>query len=204
MTSRRAARGDLLKGIAGAVEAGVDWVQIREREMPGAALLAHAEAIATVAREAAARRGGRVTLIVNRFADVAIALGADGIQLGHDAVAPSVARRLLGVEARIGISAHEPDEIRDAHPEVSHAQLAPVFRPLSKAASRPPLGIEALRAAAGHRVPVLAQGGITPENARALVRAGAAGVAVTGAILGAPDPADAARKLRDALDRDSD
>ena len=78
--------------------------------------------------------------------------------------------------------------------------LAPIHRPLSKASSRPPLGIAALSDAAGRGLPVLAQGGLDAGNARAALDAGAAGIAVTGAILQAQDPAAAVRSLREALD----
>lgn len=196
---RNAVRGDLLRCVAAAVGAGVDSVQIRERELEAAALLEFAESIASAARRAAAASGRRVEIILNRRLDIALALDADGVQLGFDAVEPGVARRLLGARARIGISAHHPDEIQNAAPEVDYAQLAPIFRPISKHRSGPYLGVAAVTAAARGRVAVIAQGGITPANATALVAAGAAGIAVTGAILEAPDPAAATRALRAAL-----
>ncbi len=152
VVDRFAVRGDLTRCVAAAVGAGVDWVQIRERDLEGAALLAHAEEIDRAARQAAAQRGGCVEIFVNRRIDIALALGANGVQLGFDAVDPQTARRLLGTDAqfesnvkisesnlktseskvKIGISAHHPDEIRAAPPEVDCAQLAPIFQPLSK------------------------------------------------------------------------
>jgi thiamine-phosphate pyrophosphorylase len=229
VVDRSAVRGDLANCVAAAVGAGVDWVQIRERNLEGAALLAHAEEIGRAARRAAARRGGRVEIFVNRRIDIALALGADGVQLGFDAVDPPTARRLLGTDAEfaandraetndraaangntgskskieanviIGISAHHPDEIRAAPPEVDYAQLAPIFQPLSKPHAGPYLGVRAVAEAARYGIPVIAQGGITPANATAIAAAGAAGIAVTGAILSAPDPASATRALRAAL-----
>jgi len=241
VVDRTAARGDLLRCVEAAVGAGVDWVQVRDRELGGADLLAHAEAIRGVAHSAAARRGGRVRIFVNRRLDVALALGADGVQLGFDAVDPKTARRLLelgctsgparvadsagevsaragvaagatesaseasgrgktATRAWIGISAHHPDEIRAAPPEADFAQLAPISRPLSKPSARPTLGVRAVEEAARYAVPVIAQGGITARNASEIAAAGAAGIAVTGAILGAPDPARATLALRAALD----
>ena len=229
VVDRTAARGDLLQCVAAAVGAGVDWVQIRDRELGGAALLAHAEEISSVARHAAAKRGGRVLIFVNRRIDIALALGADGVQLGFDAVDPTTARRLLetngafrfageirsmgktrtsnkaGIDGRIaigtqiGISAHHPDEIRLAPPEVDCAQLAPIWQPLSKPSARPCLGVRAVAEAARYAIPVIAQGGITATNATEIAAAGAAGIAVTGAILAALDPARATRELRAAL-----
>jgi thiamine-phosphate diphosphorylase len=211
VVDRSALRGDLAKWVAAAVAAGVDWVQIRERDLEGAALLAHAEEIDRAARQAAAQRGGRVEIFVNRRIDIALAIGADGVQLGFDAVDPRTARRLLGSGApigsdaragskvRIGISTHHPDEIRTAPPEVDCAQLAPIAQPLSKPSAGPYLGVQAVAEAARYGIPVIAQGGITAANATAIAAAGAAGIAVTGAILSAADPASATRALRAAL-----
>ncbi|MBW2541954.1 MAG: thiamine phosphate synthase, partial [Deltaproteobacteria bacterium] len=186
VVDRAAVRGELANCIAAAVAAGVDWVQIRERELQGCALLAHAEEIAAAAREAAARRGARVKIFVNRRIDIALALAADGVQLGFDAVDPATARRLLPAGAAIGISTHHPDEVRAAPPGVDYAQLAPIGQPLSKPHAGPYLGVRAVAEAADCGIPVIAQGGISAANAAAIVAAGAAGIAVTGAILSAP------------------
>jgi thiamine-phosphate pyrophosphorylase len=201
VVDRRSARGALAAAVAAAVESGVDWVQVRDRELAGAGLLALTESLARAARAAARRRRGEVRVLVNRRVDVALAAGADGVHLGFDGLAPQEARLLLGEAALVGLSAHAPEEVAKAGPAASYAQLAPVFPPLSKPGIRPPLGLEALRRAAAGGLPVLAQGGIDAGNAGAARAAGAAGVAVTGAILLAPDPGAAAGALRLALDR---
>jgi thiamine-phosphate pyrophosphorylase len=198
VVDRGAARAPLAPAVFAAVRAGVDWVQIRDRELAGAALLAHAEALAEAARAGARERGGRVRVLVNRRLDVALAIGADGVQLGFDAMGAAEARRLLGPEALVGVSCHSAAEVRAAR-DANYAQLAPIFAPLSKREARPPLGLAELARAAGG-APVLAQGGIDPAGAEAAAAVGAAGVAVTGAILLAPDPARAAAALRRALD----
>ncbi len=199
MTDRASARGDLALAVAAAVSGGVDWVQVRERDLEAAELLALAERVAEAARAAAGAAGRELRILVNRRTDVALALGADGVHLGFDAVGPAAARRLLGPEALIGVSCHTPAEVR-ALSDASYAQLAPIFPPLSKPAERPALGLAALGRAAGP-LPVLAQGGIEAGNAAEAVAAGAAGAAVTGAILGSDDPGAAAAALREALDR---
>jgi thiamine-phosphate pyrophosphorylase len=196
----RAAKRELASAVAAAVAGGVDWVQVRDRELEALELLALAESLARAAREAARRRGSLVRVLVNRRADVALAAGADGVHLGFDGLPAQEARRLLGEAAWIGISAHAPEEVGRALPAASYAQLAPIFAPLSKPSSRPPLGVGALRRAAGAGIPVLAQGGIDAGNAGSALAAGAAGVAVTGAILLADDPGAAAAALRAALD----
>ncbi|MEN8158857.1 MAG: thiamine phosphate synthase [Myxococcota bacterium] len=195
VTDRRAARGPLGDAVAAAVAAGVDWVQVREKDLDGAALLALTRGLADAARAA----DEAVRILVNRRVDVVLAAGADGVHLGFDAMPPEVARRLLGAEALIGTATHAADEAAAAA-DLSYAHLAPVFTPLSKPAQRPALGLDALSEAARRGPPLLAQGGIDASNAGACVAAGAAGVAVTGAILGAPDPGAAAAALRGALD----
>jgi thiamine-phosphate diphosphorylase len=188
--------------VARAVGAGVDWVQIRERGLETAALLEMADRVARAARGAAEGAARPVRVLVNRRADVALAIGADGVHLGYDAMDPETARRVLGSRALVGLSVHAPEEIPEAG-GASYVHLAPIFAPLSKAASRPPLGLGAVSAAAARGVAVLAQGGIDPAAAAAVVESGAAGVAVTGAILMAEDPGAAAAALRAALDRAS-
>jgi thiamine-phosphate pyrophosphorylase len=197
VTDRRASRRPLVEAVAAAVSGGVDWVQIREKDLEGDALLALADAVAAAARRAAPA----VRVVVNRRSDVALAAALDGVHLGFDAVPPALARRLVGAGRLVGLSTHGPDELAAAaDPALSYLQLAPIFAPLSKPASRAPLGTAALRAARASAFPVLAQGGIRAANAGACVGAGAAGVAVTGAILAAADPAEAAGALRFALD----
>src|SRR4029453_17763420 len=156
-------------------------------------------------RRGAQARGGGVRVVVNRRVDVALAAGADGAHLGFDAMDADTARRLLDPGAWIGVSAHSAEEVLALDPAcVSYAHLAPIFDPLSKAAERPALGLDALRAAATGAVPVLAQGGISAGNAAECLRAGAAGVAVTGAILLAGAVAAATKALREALDAGRD
>lgn len=186
--------------MAAAVRGGVDRVQIRDRQLEGSALLAHTDALLAAARTAATRAGRTVETVVNRRLDVALASGADGVHLGFDALPAAEARGLLGDAALVGISAHDPAEVDAAAAEASYAHLAPIYPPLSKTGTRAPLGLAALEACAGARLPVVAQGGIDADNAAAACRAGAAGVAVTGAILSAPDPERAAAALRSALD----
>ena len=223
MTDRAVSRRPLEEAVAEAVAAGVDWVQVRERGLDAAALLALVRRIVCAAREAAAARAParRVRVVVNRRVDVALALGLvagaspedrpadpppsddglDGVHLGFDAMSVPDARRLLGPHAFIGVSTHAAAELAEAAGSgASYLQLAPIFAPRSKPASRPALGVDALRSATGLGLPVLAQGGIEAGNACRAIEAGAAGVAVTGAILLEAEPGAAAAALRAALD----
>jgi thiamine-phosphate diphosphorylase len=197
VTDRRSSRAPLPEAVAAAVAAGVDWVQIREKDLAGAALLALCEEVAAAAR--AAKTAVRV--LVNRRCDVALAAALDGVHLGFDGAPPGAARRLLGAGRLLGASTHRPGELDAAAREpLSYAQLAPIFPPLSKAPAGPALGLAALRDAARAELPLLAQGGVDASNAAACIQAGAAGVCVTGAILSAAEPGAAAAALRRALD----
>ena len=176
------------------MRAGVDRVQLRDRSLEGVAWLAWARELQQAAEGA--------ELIVNRRIDVALAIGAAGVHLGFDALAPEDARALLPPGAPVGVSCHAAEEVeRAARAGATYAHLAPIWDPLSKPAERPALGAGALREASRFGIPVLAQGGLTPERCREAIAAGGAGVAVTGDVLLADDPGDAAARLRDALDR---
>jgi thiamine-phosphate pyrophosphorylase len=205
VTDRRATRPSrrlsFAEAVRAAVAGGVDWLQIRERDLDGAALLELARELAEAARAGAAARHGEVRVLVNRRVDVALALRASGVHLGFDAVPAASARALLPPRSLVGVATHSPAECRAAAAlPVDYVHLAPVFAPISKARAGRPLGLRALRDAADAGVRVLAQGGIDAESAADVVAAGAAGVAVTGAVLGARDPGAAAARLRAALD----
>lgn len=189
-----------IDAVEAAVAGGVDWVQIRDRDLESAPLLEFAREI-----EAAARRGAgdrSVRLIVNRRVDIALSLPAHGVHLGFDALSPERALALLPPGAIVGCSTHSAAEVKTAADANAHyVHLAPIFPPLSKPVSRPALGTSAVGEACAYGIAVLAQGGIEARHCAELVRAGAAGIAVTGAILQSTDPQRAAASLRGALDR---
>jgi len=186
------------------VRGGVDWIQIRERELEGDQLLRWSTSLAAAAVRGQRAGGREVAIFVNRRIDVALAMIANGVHLGFDALAPQDARALFDIAGRsatIGVSTHHPDEVAAAARDgADYAHLAPIFAPRSKPSNRPPLGTRAIEEARACGLPVLAQGGIDVSRCREVIAAGAAGVAVTGAILMTTDPETAAAKLRRALD----
>ena len=182
--------------------AGADWIQLRDRTISDAALVALARMLVE-ACDKAERNGARI--IVNKRADLARAAGAHGVHLGFDALDPASAREVLGASALLGRSLHSVDEVREraAASDVDYVHLAPIWDPNSKPAERPALGVEAIREAAATGVPVIAQGGLDAPRAREAIAAGAAGVAVTGALARGGDPKAVLAPLRDCLDKPS-
>lgn len=193
-----AAPADAVQTRAAALfEAGVDWIQLRDRSLDAAPLHTIGKILARLAA-----RDSNCRVVINRRVDVAAAIGS-GAHLGFDAMSARQARTILGPSALIGASFHSVSEVEAAAsgiPLLAYAQLAPIWDPISKKATRPALGLESLAAAALSGLPILAQGGLDPERAREAVQAGAAGVAVTGLLSQSKDPAAAARALREQLD----
>lgn len=187
---------DVRTHVARLVDAGVDLLQIRDRGLEADALFA-----LTCETVAGARDASRpAQVIVNRRVDLALAAGAGGVHLGFDAVSPAEARARMGNGAVIGVSCHSADDVRAAFAEgADYVHLAPIFDPISKPAERPALGIGALAEACALAPRVIAQGGLVPANVASAIAAGAAGVAVTGIVTSADDPAQAVRALRKAL-----
>lgn len=192
ITDRRLPRGiDLLAAVARALEGGVRAVQLREKDLSGRDLYALAAAM----RRLTSRYGAK--LLINDRVDVALSCGADGVHLGVASIPPAQARRLLGPDAWIGCSTHDEAQLAAAEEGgADFATFGPVFATPSKAAFGPPVGIPALRRACRvSRIPVFALGGVGPGNVADVVSAGAAGVGVISAILGAEDPRMAAANL---------
>lgn len=175
ITSREAAGGTrrLLGFIERALGQGVEFVQVREKDLSGRDLYQLVRAVAALPNPAGTR------ILVNSRVDIALAAGAHGVHLPGDSIAPRLLRAIVPAGFGIAVSAHSLDEVRQAEAEGADFVLfSPVFAPISKAAWGPPQGLERLRQAArAVRIPVLALGGITEENAARCVEAGAAGVA---------------------------
>ena len=169
-----------------AVDAGLDIVQIRERDLEAAAL-------ASIVRQLRAlTTGTRTRLVVNDRLDVALACGADGVHLRSDSFAPAQARRLAPDGFLIGRSVHTVDEAVRAV-DADYLIAGTVFPSQSKAASHHVVGVDALAAIAGAtRLPVLAIGGVAAQRIDDIARAGAAGFAAIGLFMDAPSAAGAA------------
>lgn len=179
-----------------ALAGGADAVQLREKGGTTRELIG-------LAREMAALcRGAGAVFIVNDRVDVTLAAEADGVHLGQSDFPIAMARRLLGPHRIIGGSAATVEEARRCVEEgADYVGFGPVYPTGSKADAAPARGLALLReVAAAVPAPVVAIGGIGVGNAAEVVRAGAHGVAVISAVCCQEDPAEATRRLVEALE----
>ncbi len=183
-------RPDLPDFLEAILEAGVDIVQLREKQAEAGNLLRWGE----VFRGAAERHGA--LFVVNDRPDVALAADADGVHLGQDDLPPRMARDILGGDAIIGLSTHASEQWDGAAPEADYLCAGPVWETPTKP-GRPAAGLESLRyaAAGGEERPWFAIGGITTENVDQVVDAGATRIVVVRAVTEASDPSAAVRAL---------
>ncbi len=181
--------------VAAAVRGGATLVQLREKTLPDADVIASARALIALLTPLG------VPLIINDRVEVAIAAGAAGVHLGQDDVHAGRARSLLGPDGIIGVSAGTAAEAATVSAGLSdYVGVGSVFPTASKADAGAAIGIAGLRALqAVLPLPVVAIGGIQAGNAAEVAAAGVAGVAVVSAICGADDPEGAARSLRQAV-----
>jgi len=175
ITDRRqlASREALLQSIARNLAAGIDWIQIREKDLSARDLFDLIQRAQALPNPAATK------LLVNTRVDVALAAGAAGAHLPSGSPPPRHWRAIAPPDFLIGVSCHTLDEARAAEQDgAGYILFGPVFTPRSKPADLPPRGLDRLaEAARAVAIPVLALGGITNENASQCISAGAAGVA---------------------------
>ena len=179
--------------IAAAVAGGVDMVQIREKDLPGGLLLELVEEI----RRAA---GDGPLLMVNERADVALAAGAAGVQLGEEGLPVSIAREILGPRQLVGRSVHSVEGAVEAASQGADLLVVGTMfatRSHPGAAAIGPVLINQISQRCN--IPMIGIGGINTANLGEVLKAGACGVAVISSILAADDPEEAARELKQAM-----
>jgi thiamine-phosphate pyrophosphorylase len=174
----------LLDKVAEAASAGVDYIQLREKDLSARELEILAREVLLVVRQASSSTSTRV--LINSRTDVALAVGAAGVHLPSDDVAPhhvheaveaSADRTMPARQFLVAASCHLNQEVVRAEAEgADFAVFAPVFGKTGSSGTQP-AGLAALREACTARIPVLALGGVNLENAQACLDAGAAGVA---------------------------
>lgn len=180
-----------------AIDGGADTIQYRSKASDMHAVVAEAATVVEVCRSAG------VTCLVNDRVDLCLAVDADGVHLGREDMPVAIARRILGTERIIGGTVRGVAHLLEAERDgADYVGLGPLFGTRSKHVPLDPLGLDAVRAVtAVATIPVIGIAGIDQENAGDVIRSGAYGVAVIGAVCAADDVRDAAARLRRAIDR---
>ena len=191
VTDRTLCPADSLEDmVAAAVAGGVDMVQLREKDLPAGELLELARRLRSITE-------GKAILVVNDRLDVALAAGADGVHLPEASLAVSDAKRIAPSGFLVGKSVHGlPAATLASDEDADYLVLGTIF-PTDSKPGVDTGGVGRVAEVAGSvTAPVIAIGGIDSRNAASVVEAGARGIAVVSAILGAPDPEWAARRLK--------
>jgi thiamine-phosphate pyrophosphorylase len=189
MGDAAAEHGLLLAKIAEAARAGIDYIQLREKDLPTRELEQLAVDALRKIHEAALHSGRTPKLLINFRTDVALAVGADGVHLRSRDVNAEIVRRVWAQceagtpalrtpgTAVVAVSCHSPAEVHEAKKRgADFAVFAPVFEKKDAPGVRPS-GLVPLREACQAGIPVFALGGVTVQNAPACIEAGAAGIA---------------------------
>ncbi|HEX8817110.1 MAG TPA: thiamine phosphate synthase [Terriglobales bacterium] len=168
-----ASSGDLFEAAQELIAAGCNLVQYRNKRGSPRQILGDS-------RQLKRLLGGAARVIVNDRPDAALLAGCDGVHVGQDDLSAGEARRVAGEELWVGISTHNPEQVqRAAQAAVDYVAIGPVFATASKANPDPVIGLEGIRKArALTGKPLVAIGGITRANCRAVIDAGADSVAV--------------------------
>lgn len=191
-------RPDLAKFVASCIAGGVDVVQLRDKTLEARPLLRRAALV----RDVCSNLG--VPFILNDRPDLALEVGADGVHVGQEDAPPSLARRILGPFAVVGLSTHAPAELDAAEVEpVDYISAGPVVETPTKP-GRAGTGVDyaslAVTRSNALRRPVFVTGGVTPATVPALAASGVRHFVVVRWLTHASDPRAAARALRVAID----
>lgn len=183
--------------VLAAVRGGAGAVQLREKNASTRDFLALAKALVRHLQPLG------IPLIINDRVDIALASGAAGVHVGQSDMPPEDARRLMGPRAIVGLSVDTREELAAAEGlDIDYAGISPVFATPTKTDTCAPWGLDGLRWAREHSpLRLVAIGGIHNDNARAVIEAGAHGLAVVSELCSAPDPQKAAERLLDAFGR---
>ncbi|MFL6429236.1 MAG: thiamine phosphate synthase [Acidobacteriaceae bacterium] len=176
-------------------DAGVRWVQYRDKQSSDAEVMERMRGLRGIFRQ------GEAVLLLNDRVHLCEAVQADGVHIGQEDMAPDEARRVLGPDRLLGVSTHNVEQLRAALATGApdYVAIGPLFRTRSKENPDPVVGIEGVKAArALTRLPLVAIGGITGENALEVIEAGADAVAVISALL-PPASREMAQRIRDFL-----
>lgn len=191
ITDRKQTKLPLPEAVRLALKGGVRAIQLREKDLPIRELLALAEEIRKSTNEFGAK------LFINDRVDIAVAVDADGVHLGHQSMPPEAVRKIVGKRMLIGVSTHNAAEAKAAEQGgADFITFGPVYPTPSKMKYGPPAGGDALCDVKGRiNIPVFGLGGIKGDNIHTVLQAGADGIAMISAILAAEDIRSAAEEI---------
>jgi thiamine-phosphate pyrophosphorylase len=194
ITDRRNTALPLEEIVAQALQAGCRWIMVREKDLATAELVPIVNALVTVGNDFGA------TISINNDFTAASICKVRAVHMPQGQPVSTI-RRVMGLETLIGVSAHSAAEAQTATAEgANYVTASPVFETESKPGYGPALGPEGLAAiTSAVAAPVLALGGVTPENAGACIEAGAAGIAVMGSVMRSGTPGQVVTDLIAAL-----
>lgn len=185
----RAAPRDIVEVVTAAIKGGIQFIQLREKDLPADELLALAQRLREVTR-------GRALLVVNDRADVALACDADGVHVGEASLPVAAARKIIGREKLLGRSVHTVSAAIEAERDGADYLIAGTIFASASHPNVAPQGLDFLRTVcAAVTIPVFAIGGITRANAHSCFAAGAHGVAVIREIIEAGNSEQRAKEL---------
>lgn len=193
---RGAGERSILEVVQAAIKGGATVIQLREKEASTREMLRFGRALQGLTRAAG------LPLIINDRLDVALALDAEGVHVGQDDMPAEVARRLIGPDKILGVSAETVAQAQAAEAAgADYLGVGDIFGTPSKPDAGAPIGLTHFaEIVCCVSLPVVGIGGITRENAAGVIQAGAVGVAVISAVVGAPDPEAAAWRLRQIVE----
>jgi len=178
-----------------ALEGGVRAIQLREKDLPIRELLALSQELRTITKEFGAR------LFINDRVDVAVAVNADGVHLGHESMPVEAVRKIVGKDMLIGVSTHNLAEAKAAEAGgADFITIGPIFDTPSKAKLGVPVGLSILKELKYElNIPFYALGGVKSGNMAQVFNAGATGVSMISAIMAEEDIKKASSKLIAAI-----
>jgi thiamine-phosphate pyrophosphorylase len=195
ITDRSQVNMPLVDAIRLALEGGVRSVQLREKDLPVRELLALSQEMRTLTNEFGAK------LFINDCVDVAVAVNADGVHLGHQSMPVEAVRSVVGNKMLLGVSTHSLAEAKAAEAGgADFITFGPIFDTPSKAKLGNPVGLDILnKLKCDVTIPLYALGGIKSGNIMKVLAAGASGVAMISAVLASEDIKKASTKLIESI-----
>lgn len=189
------------EGIRMALEGGCRWIQLRMKDAPAEEIIACAEEVLPLCR----RHGAK--FLLDDHVELVRQLGADGVHLGKNDIPVDEARKILGPDIIIGGTANTIEDIIRLHKQgADYIGCGPFRFTTTKKNLSPILGLDGYKSIVlkmkelGIDLPIVAIGGITVEDIPAVMGTGVSGIALSGAILGAPDPVEMTARIIETID----